>query len=141
MRTGPRGPATPLNDARPCAFVDDDVVEGMRAVLAADGVAVRVFDGTDWHDLPLVTIRLAEDEEAFMDEQKEDVVLLKERWPTAFVRLHGEWLAGVPLFRERRTAGGVEEVRVTVEALREHRAAAEEAPSTEGPGFVKRLFK
>jgi len=95
----------------------------MRVVLPAEGVHARVFDGDAWHDdLPLVTVPLAEDEDAAMAEQTDDAVLLKERSGTAFVRLGGSWHAGVPIFKARpRPGGGEDEVRVTVAEIRAHR--------------------
>lgn len=97
-----------------------DAVADMRVVLPGDGLRARVFDGEAWHEgFPLVSLRLAEDEEAYMAAHADDAVLLKERWPTAFVSLGGAWHAGVPVFRERRQPdGSMREVRVTVEELR-----------------------
>ena len=102
--------------------VSDDLA-AMRVVLPADGLRARVYDGTAWREgFTLVSLRLAEDEEAYMATHADEVVLLKERWPTAFVNLDGAWHAGVPVFRERRQPdGSVREVRVTVEALHERR--------------------
>ena len=100
-----------------------DAVAGMRVVLPADGLRARVFDGEAWREgFPLVSLRLAEDEEAYMASHNADAVMLKEKWPTAFVSLDGAWHANVPVFRERRQPdGSVREVRVTVEAVRERK--------------------
>lgn len=109
--------------ALPSSLVPDALAD-MRVVLPADGVRARVFDGAAWHDgFPLVSLRLAEDEEAYMASHADEAVLLKERWPTAFVNVDGAWHAGVPVFRERRQPdGSLREVRVTVDALRERRS-------------------
>lgn len=95
----------------------------MRVVLPLEGLRARVFDGAAWREgVPLVSLRLAEDEEAYMASHAGDAVVLKEKWPTAFVSLDGAWYAGVPVFRERRQPdGSVREVRVTVDSLRERK--------------------
>lgn len=88
---------------------------------------VRVAGGVR-EDVPIVTARADDDVAALLAAAGEDAVLLQERAAVAPVKLAGQPLAPLPIFR---TDDGAEE-RVRVAALKAHAAAAAQpAPQTQ----------
>lgn len=91
-----------------------------RVVLLDDVAVARVHVGASTHHaVQLVTATAADEDDAVLARAGGDAVLLKPARDVAPVHIAGITHRALPLYKERRTDTGVEEVRVRIAEIRE----------------------